>query len=138
MMPEKKPLPADWLEYIANQERAIGRAPVPTKRTQPKVTRHMSRNQRTALSQTRNPVRAIYQPESQYNQTPTLPDGAETTHEVGPGDVHNSATQWRTGNMTIEPSINGKKVEHRPHRTGQTSTGATGDLDELLKEYGIE
>ena len=138
-MPEK-PLPADWLEYIAGQERAIGRAPVPTKRRQPKVTRHMSRNQRIASSQTRNPIRAIYKAESNYNQTPTLPDGAKTTKEVGPGDVNNPATNWRTGNMTVEPSINGNKVKpgHRHGGGGKSKGTLPGELDDLLKEYGIE
>lgn len=136
MPKEPKMLPADWLQYVADAERALKKPPNPPKRLQPKVTRHMSPRQRTALSQTKNPVRAIYQQESQYNVTPLLPDGAKTTKEVGPGDVNNSATNWRTGNMTVEPSINGNKVKPR-HSHGSKGRKPSSDLDALLKEYGV-
>jgi len=136
-VPEKI-LPADWLQFIADAERDIKRPPAPPKRRQPKVTRHKSREQRIAESQTKNTVRAVYNPESMYNQTPTRPETFVGTKEVGPGDRNNSATNWRTGNMTIEPSINGNKTTKRPRNPiGQTRSGSTGNLDELLKEYGL-
>jgi len=132
--PKRGVLPADWLEYMAAAERQIKQPPVPPKRRQPKVTRHMSRRQRIALSQSINSVKATYQPESKYNQTPTLPDGAETTREVGPGDVNNSATNWRTGNMTVEASINGNKVKPRHNHGGGGKKSE--NLEQLLKEFG--
>jgi hypothetical protein len=129
-------MPDDWREYIAAAERDIKKAPVPTKRHQPKVKRMTSSRMRIAESQTSNPVKAIFNGESKWNATPTMPEDWEGTKEVGPGDINNAATQWRTGNMTVEPSINGNKVQPRGHSHG-AKKGTSENLDELLKEYDV-
>jgi hypothetical protein len=63
--------------------------------------------QARALSQQANGIKAIYQPESVYNRTPTRPKGFVGTREVGPGDVNNSNVDWRTGKATV--SVDGDK-----------------------------
>jgi len=98
----------------ARAERDITRAPVPTRRHQPKITRHVSREQRIANSQSRNPIKAIYTDESKYNQTPVVHDEDERTmtREVGPGDEHNST--YRSGKATQSATGAGNK-RSRPY-----------------------
>jgi len=127
-------LPADWEEYLAQQEWVIKQSPVPTKRHQPKVTRMRSRRQQIAESQTSNSVRAVYQPESKWNETPTMPEewrGIE--REVGPGDP--SQGTYRAGKATVESPTGYSKVRPR-HRHRHVEE--TKDLDDLLKEYEVE
>jgi hypothetical protein len=57
--------------------------------------------QARAQSQQKNPIKAIFQPESKYNRTPTRPNDFVGTKEVGPGDSHNSNVDWRTGKSTV-------------------------------------
>jgi hypothetical protein len=130
-------MPKDWLEYMAEAERNIKQSPVPTKRHQPKVKRMQSGRMQTVQGQTANPIRAIFTPESRWNATPTMPEDWEGTKEVGPGDIDNPATQWRTGNMTVEPSINGNKVTPRHNHGGGKSSGPSKNLEDILKEYDV-
>jgi hypothetical protein len=104
-------LPEEWEQHLIDTGNSLRRPANPIKRHQPKVTRHSSRRMRQVSGQQIDPVKAIFQPENQFNRTPLLEDGTETTREVGPGDVNNSNVTWRTGNMTVEPSINGNKVK---------------------------
>jgi hypothetical protein len=127
-------LPSDWEEYLAKQEWLIKKPPVPTKRRQPKITRMQSRRQRIAESQTPNQIRAIYAPESKWNETPTMPEDWQGTHEVGPGDEHNNEHGYRAGKATVQPPVGYSKVEPRTgHRHGHTAQSKT--LDELTAEY---
>ncbi len=126
-------LPADWLEWMAQQEWVIKQPPVPTKRRQPKITRMQSRRQRIAESQTPNQIRAMYTPESKWNETPTMPEewrGIE--REVGPGDP--SQGSYRAGKATIESPTGYSKVQPR---TRHTHAADDKSLDELLKEFEI-
>src|SRR5579863_7767279 len=101
-MTKKQMLPADWLEYVAQAEKDIKKPSDPPKRRQPKITRMASRRQRIANSQTPNIIRAMYVPESKWAVTPLADEKFVGTREVGPDDVHNSATSWRTGKATGE------------------------------------
>lgn len=83
-------LDKSWLEYIAECERQIKQTPTPTRRRQPKVTRHMSGRQRAALSQTKNPVRAAYVEDTV--KTPTKP--------VEWKGIRPNLTNWSTGKST--------------------------------------
>lgn len=125
-------LPADWAEYVAQAEREIKKSPNPPKRRQPRVTRHKSRRQRIAESQTKNPVRAAYTTESKYNVTPTMPEKWRGTNS--PGET--MAAAYRSGKATIEPPVGYSKVTPRKGhgRRGPKTTSA--DLDALTKEYG--
>jgi hypothetical protein len=74
----------------------------------------------------------MYEPESKWNMTPTQPENWEGTKEVGPGDVHNPNSSWRTGNKTIEPAgPSYNKVAPTTHQHGPKQ-----NLDDLLKEFG--
>ena len=127
-------MPKDWLEYMRDAERNIKKVPDPLRAHRPKITRMQSSRMRTVSGQSNNPIKSIFTPESKWNATPTMPEEWVGTKEVGPGDVNNSATQWRTGNMTTEPSINGNKTDYRPR---SHSHGPEKGLDELMKEYGV-
>lgn len=130
--PERpKMLQADFEEFLADKERDIKRPPAPPKRRQPKIIRNMSQNQRIALSQTPNLTRAMYVPESDWNQTP-VNDDLVGTHEVGPGDVHNNT--YRAGKATIEAPTGYSKSKKRPRRTGQRGRPPK-DMTDLLAEY---
>ena|SRR6516164_4019469 len=83
-------LPADWQEFLAKQEKAIKQAPNPTRRHQPRITRHMSARMRRVGTQTRNRVRAIYNPESDHNTTPTKPETWRGTRSPGISDPYNA------------------------------------------------
>jgi hypothetical protein len=111
-------LDGEKLEWFVQASKELKKPSSPPKRLQPKVTRMQSSRMRTVSSQQSNPVKAIFQPESQFNQTPIANDDFVGTKEVGPGDVNNSATNWRTGNMTVEPSINGNKTNKTPAPKG--------------------
>jgi hypothetical protein len=130
-------IPSDWLEYMRDAERDIKKAPVPTKRHQPKVKRMESARMRTVLGQSANPIKAIFTPESRWNATPTMPEDWEGTKEVGPGDINNMPTSWRTGNITVEPSINGNKVAPRGHRHPTSKQGTSENVEALMKEYDV-
>lgn len=121
----------DFEEFLADKERQIKKPPVPPKRRQPKITRHMSPQQRIALQQTPNPIRAIYTPEHERNQTPTN-DDLVGTNEVGPGDVHNNV--YRAGKATIESPTGYVKRRYPTRRTGQRGRPAQ-DMSELMSEY---
>jgi|SRR5215831_6476464 len=124
-------LPADWLEFVQRESRALSKAPVPTKRRQPKVTRHMSRNQRIAMSQTANPIRAAFTPESKYNATPTKPEEWRGTRSPGRDD----ANAYRAGKATVESPLGYNKVTPRQgHRRGRP---VTADIKDLLREYDV-
>jgi hypothetical protein len=108
----------DKLEWFVNASKELKRPSSPPKRRQPKVTRHQSSRMKIVGSQQSDPIKAAYQPETRWNQTPVADDGFEGTLEVGPGDRNNSAVNWRTGNMTVEPSINGNKIKKAPAAKG--------------------
>lgn len=128
-------IPADWLEYIAKAEKELKRPPNPPKRRQPKVTRHQSREARIVSGQTKNPIRAIYQPESQYSQTPTInPDEHTLTREVGPADRYNPTGRYRGGKATIEP-VESNKTRNRGRRANGGGTNKSASADEWLKQY---
>jgi hypothetical protein len=77
----------------------------------------------------------MYEPESKWNRTPTQPENWKGTKEVGPGDVHNPNSSWRTGKSTVEtvsPSYN--KAEPRMH---VHKSGTPTDLADLMKEFGV-
>jgi hypothetical protein len=120
----------DWLEYVAAAERDIKKPPDTPKRRMPKVTRHQSTRQRTAESQTPNLTRAMYVPESKWNETPLAPEGFVGTRNVGPNDRHANVT-WRTGKATGESTVGYNKVPPRT-RGGRVSSKS---LDELMSEY---
>jgi hypothetical protein len=126
-------LPADWLQFVQQTSRELGKSPVPTKRHQPKVTRHMSRRQRIAESQTKNPIRAMYTTESKYNATPTKPEEWRGTRSPGRDD----ANAYRAGKATVQPPVGYNKVEPRSHGGARRGRPVTTDLDQLLKEYGV-
>ena len=126
-------LPADWLQFIQQTSRELSKAPVPTKRRQPRITRHASRRQRIAESQTRNPIRAMYGTESKYNATPTKPESWRGTRSPGRDD----ANAYRAGKATIEPPVGYNHVEPGTHSSGpRRGRPKSVDLDKLLKEYG--
>lgn len=90
---------------------------------------------RRAESQSRNPIKSIYTPESKWNETPTRPEEWRGTHEVGPNDVHNPNSTWRTGKPTIETiSPSYSKVTPRAHGGGRKSVQTKTDT-ELIAEY---
>jgi hypothetical protein len=120
----------EYLEFVAEADRDIRRPSDPPKRRQPKIIRHSSRRQRTADSQTPNLTRAMYVPESAWNQTPLADDDFVGTREVGPGDVNNSATTWRTGKATGESPTGYAKTAKR----GRKPAGEKS-FEELLAEY---
>jgi hypothetical protein len=76
-------LPASWLEYVAGLERDIKKTPTPTKRSLPRITRHQSPRMRRVSTQSINSVRAAYNPESDYNATPTKPNEWRGTRNLG-------------------------------------------------------
>jgi hypothetical protein len=130
-------LPADWLEYVRDAERNIKRPPNPPKRHQPKVTRHQSSRMRIVEGQQKDPIKAIFTPENQFNRTPLAPTDFVGTREVGPGDVNNAATQWRTGNMTVEPSVNGNKQAKRKNAPASRASkqGVRTDITALAAKF---
>lgn len=126
----------------AAAERAIGRPPFPTKRRQPKITRHMSRQQRIATGQSPNTIRSIYVPESKWNATPVInPEEHELTREVGPGDDFNRT--YRTGKSTRTATGEGNKRQYPNRRAAgggnNRRTKAQWDefADDVLKRLGL-
>jgi hypothetical protein len=95
-MSNRKPLPADWLVYIAEKEAEIKKAPNPLKSHRPHIQRHQSRRQRVASSQTGNFVHAVYQDDSQ--PTPIRKNKEGLTRDIGGNcEDRNSATGKATG-----------------------------------------
>jgi hypothetical protein len=127
-------LPADWEEYLASAERDIKKPPNPPRRYQPKVTRHMSRNQRIASGQSSNPIQAIYVPESKWSATPTHPEDWKGTKEVGPGDVNNRT--YRAGKATTERQVGYSRTTVRHGHSGR-GRPPSKNIDELLKEFDV-
>jgi hypothetical protein len=84
-------MPADWEQYLAKLERDIKKAPVPTKRQQPKVTRHRSGRQRIAEGQSRNFVRSSYTEDA--NPTPVRKSTEGLTRNI-------PLPNWSTGKAT--------------------------------------
>jgi|ERR1700746_131819 len=76
-------LPKSWEEYLARAEQDIKRTPPEAPRAPARIQRHMSARMRTALRQTPNRVRAMYEPEAEANQTPTKPLEWRGTRNVG-------------------------------------------------------
>jgi hypothetical protein len=94
-------LPSEWLQYIAKKEAEIKQRPADApKKPQVQKGRMMSARQRIASSQQRNTVKAMYQPESEWNATPVRPDTKGLTLNVGgtcePDPPHGKATQSRS------------------------------------------
>jgi hypothetical protein len=129
-------LPNEWLEYIAQAQKELKRPPAPPKRRQPKITRHTSARMRIVGGQTSNPIRAMYQPENEYNATPLLPEKAETTREVGPNDRYNPTEGYRGGKATVEPTQSNKR--HAPGRRaygGGTNKAPSADAAAWLEAF---
>src|SRR6266571_4741153 len=92
------------LTYFQKADKEIRKPSEPPSRWQPKIVRHQSREQTIVSGQSKNPIKAIYTPESEWSQTPLLREDAVTTREVGPGDRYNSETNYRSGKATTEPT----------------------------------
>jgi hypothetical protein len=126
-------LPADWLEYVERRRRELKLPPYPVKRRQPKVRRMQSRRQRIAESQTRDPIRAMYCTETQYNATPTKPEEWRGTRSPGETEARN----YRAGKATTEAPFGYSKVPPRHRGTGSTRKPVKNSprLDELLRQF---
>jgi hypothetical protein len=102
-MNQKKPLPADWLVYIAEKEAEIKKAPNPLKSHAPRIQRHQSRRMRTAGSQTNNFVHAVYQNDSQA--TPVRKSTEGLTRDLGGNaEDRNSPTGRNTSYRKVDSS----------------------------------
>lgn len=113
--------------------------PFPLRGYRPKVTRMQSREQRIVSGQTKNPTRAMYVPESDWNATPIInPEEHVLTREVGPNDRYNSRQNFRTGKATNTANGEGNKTRYRGRRAyGGGSNRSTGgkSFEQLLAEY---
>jgi hypothetical protein len=93
-------LPSDWEEYVVRLEREVASRPT-TAPKRPRTTgRLVSQRQKIALSQSRNLIKASYQLESTWNQTPVIdPTETKFTTQLGgscePTQPHGKATQTR-------------------------------------------
>ena len=113
---ERKRNESDALIWFTTTSRELKTPTDPMRRRQPKIKRHQSREQRIAEMQTKNPIAAIYGEETEWNETPLLPDDAETTREVGPDDRYNSRINYRTGKKTETANGEGNKRAYRGRR----------------------
>jgi len=93
-------IPADWLEYMAKAEKEISQRPPDAPGRPRAIKKQTSNRQRIALSQTRNTIKAMFQSESQWNQTPIRSDTKGLTLNVGgscePDSPHGKSTQSRS------------------------------------------
>lgn len=149
MTKKTKMLQADFEEYVASLERRHGRVSVPLKRRQPKIKRHASREQRIANRQSPNIVASMYRLEGKYTMLPLLPDGAETTREVGPGDAYNNEAGYRTGKDTSPGKVtkgdgNKTATPGRRYGAGYKKTGKYTkpsqpkiDIAKLAEQYKL-
>jgi hypothetical protein len=123
-------LKADFEEMLAGMEADIKRPPEnkPPKRRQPKIKRMLSARQQIAMSQTPNMYRAIFVPEHERNQTPTMPIEWRGTKEVGPNDRYGSRHEsWRTGKATIEAVTGYSKTKYRDYGKLDQKTTPSGE-----------
>lgn len=129
-------LEGDALEWYQQAARTLTHPAFPTAQRQPKVARLQSPRQRRAESQTINQTRAIYQPESKWNQTPEAPEGVELTRNVGPSDLDRNAPGWgaKATNSETEP---GRRDRTKPQRTRGTTRRTAADWQTLADKYGI-
>jgi hypothetical protein len=131
-------IPEDWLEYVVQKEKELKRPPNPTKRHQPKVTRHQSRRMRTIAGQTPNPIRAMYTTENEYNATPLAPEkptwAGDSGREVGPKDQYNPTEGYRGGKATVEPTKS-NKTSHPGRRA--YGGGTNKSIDALTEEFRL-
>jgi hypothetical protein len=97
-MANEKPLPADWLEYIANIEREMKRAPNPLKSHRPHIQRHQSKRMRSAFQQTNDGIKAIYGADG--SPTPLATGNEVWTKNLG-------------GNCEDRNSLSGKATDTR-------------------------
>lgn len=97
-MANKKPLPADWLAYIAEKEREMKQAPNPLKSHRPHIQRHQSKRMRSAFGQTNDAVKAIYGTDG--NPTPLANGNEVWTDNLG-------------GNCEDRNSLSGKATDAR-------------------------
>lgn len=93
-------LPADWLAYIAAQEREQAKRPETAPARPRPVKRMTSNRQRRAESGTRNVVKATYQEVNEWNQAQTIdPTTTTFTTNLGgscePDRPHGKSTQPR-------------------------------------------
>jgi hypothetical protein len=100
-------LPASWLEYIAEKEAEIKRAPNPIKRHQPKVTRMQSSRMRSAQTNSRNFVHSVYH-DGDFN-TNVSPEKDFTTDVGGTCEDRNAPIGQNTRYRRAEESNNRKK-----------------------------
>jgi hypothetical protein len=97
-------LPKEWEQWLAQKEKEIKQAPNPTKRRQPKITRHQSARQRGASSQTNNFVHAVYKEDSRA--TPLAKKDFVGTRDLGGNCEGQYQTGTRTSYRTISESDN--------------------------------
>jgi hypothetical protein len=72
----------------------------------------------------------MFVPESKYNVTPLLPDGTETTRNVGPSDM--SRNDFHPSKSTGAVTVGYSKVTPRKRGGGR---GQKVDIDKLMEEY---
>jgi hypothetical protein len=121
------------LEEFARRERDIKRVDFPLKAHRPKIIRNQSREQRVAEHQSPNSVHAVYVPESRWNVTPILEEGAFTTREVGPNDRYSDRRSIPAKSTNTANGDGNKTRNSRRRYAGGGSNRKS--LAELLKEY---
>lgn len=129
-------IPEDWLEYVVAKEKELKRPPDPIKKHKPKITRMTSRRMMVVNGQTPNPIRAMYTPENEYNQTPVIaPEDHTLTREVGPNDRYNPTEGYRAGKDTSTATGKGNK-RNRPGRRANGG-GNNKSIDQLTEEFKL-
>jgi len=92
---------------------------------------------RTASSQTINPVKAIYGPESKWNETPLAPNRFVGTRNVGPSDMDRNG--FSPAKSTVSTNGGGYPKNRQSRGRGTTGTGrrTAADWDKLADQYDI-
>jgi hypothetical protein len=119
-----------WFAEAARSQKEVAD---PIRRRQPKIARHMSRRQRIAFSQTRNPIRAIYGTESRWSQTPEAPDNTRFTRNVGPNDFG----QYSASGSKATNSVTGAYRHERPKEARTTKPTSYGNTRKTAQDWAV-
>ncbi len=135
-----EPGEADALLHLQSATRDQKRLPPEAPRRGPKVGRMQSGRMRTATSQTINEARAIYTPESQWNQTPLAPEGFVGTRNVGPSDMNRNGYNPAKATNSTEGGGYPRRGRRAgtPTRTPGQGRKTAADWSALADQYDID
>lgn len=125
------------LLWFAEAARSQKELPDPVRRRQPRIARLMSRRQRVALAQTRNPIRAIYGTESRWNVTPEAPEKTEFTRNVGPNDFGQYSAAGSKATNSVTGAYRHDRSQQRRNSTGGSKHRTAADWSALADQYEI-